>query len=351
MIPTNNDALLILCLIFLLGCSIFLFYYRKSIYLKCNLINETERKFQIIFRESHSAILILENETIVDCNPKAEIFFGLPKNQLIGYHPADLSPEFQADNKRSIDKAKQLITSAINGNTKSFEWLHKRNDNIVYADINLSPIAINGKKYLIAFLYDLTSRKLTEETLRESENKFISAFKFSPQAMSITSIDGKFVDVNDIFIKDTGYCREELIGHTVEELNFFLDDNKRLEYRYEVSKKGFIYGLEFKFRMKTGKIITGIISSTIIKLKGEVHLLTTILNITERKKAEEEMLKAKKAAEAANIAKSEFLANMSHEIRTPMNAVIGMTSLLYDTPLDKEQINMLRQLEPVEIHF
>ena len=272
----------------LLGGLLLIYYYRRSVKNNLKQMYETENKFKVIFERSHSAIVILKDEKIVDCNPKAEKFFGLNRLQLMGKNPAELSPEFQEDNRNSSEKATELIASALKGKSENFEWIHLRNGIPVYADVFLSPIVLDKKNYLIAFIYDITSRKKNEEILKESENKFSKAFKFSPQAMIITSLpDGNIIDVNDVFLKDSGFSREELIGHGVEELNAFIEDENRVSFKNEVVANGFVYGKEILLRTKYREILTCIISASVIRYQGQMQLLSTILNITDRKKIEE----------------------------------------------------------------
>jgi PAS domain S-box-containing protein len=135
---------------------------------------------------------------------------------------------------------------------------------------------------------DITERKAAENALRESEIRFNTAFRYSPIALALTSIpDNKYVDVNHIFLQTTGFSRDEVIGRTSEELRIFEKDDDRGELFAQVQKEGHVYDKELRFRIKSGKILTCLISMSVIKIAGQPHFLSSVVDITERIEAEE----------------------------------------------------------------
>ena len=187
---------------------------------------------------------------------------------------------------------------------------------------------------------DITERKLAEESLRASEERFSKVFRLSPVLMAIfRAADGLIVDANDVFIKETGYAIEEITGHSITELQLFADPEDHNKIVQILDEKGSLENYEFRIRDKSGNTGTGLNTTIGINLGGEKHFLSLIQNITERKQQEEELLKAKEKAEESDRLKTAFLHNISHEIRTPMNAIVGFSGLLgmTDLPGDTRQ--------------
>jgi PAS domain S-box-containing protein len=135
---------------------------------------------------------------------------------------------------------------------------------------------------------DITDRKQAEDSLRESQMRFNAAFTNSPIVLVVSSVaDNKYVNVNDHFTQVTGFSREDAIGRTAAELKIFVDQNERDQLVSDVRKDGHVYGREIRFRVKSGKIITCLISMSIIQVNGKPHFLTSAVDITERRRAEE----------------------------------------------------------------
>lgn len=194
---------------------------------------------------------------------------------------------------------------------------------------------------LLKRLHDLEA---TEQALRTSEAHFRSIFERANTGIAFADPQGCLLQWNSSLADLLEYGPDQLNG-----INFSVfthPDDIDLEQRlYQQILEGSRsdYRLEKRYLTRTGRTVWVDLSvATIRDTDGKpVNFVGLVVDITERKAAEQELLQAKQLAEEANLAKSRFLAIMSHEIRTPMNAIQGMAHLLRQTPLDARQAEYL----------
>ena len=210
---------------------------------------------------------------------------------------------------------------------------------------------------------DITERKRVEEVLRLRDR----AIAASSSGLVITDPnlpDNPLIYVNPAFEEMTGFTAEEVLGSNCRFLQGEEGDREAISGLRDAIREGRDHTVVLRNYKKDGALFWNELSvSPVRNERGELtHFVGVQNDITLRKQAEEEIRsfndtlerrveerttqleEATKAADTANRAKSEFLANMSHEIRTPMNGVIGMTELLMDTGLTREQSDYARTL-------
>ncbi|MEM6265084.1 MAG: response regulator [Bacteroidota bacterium] len=306
-----------------------------------------QREAERALAESHDrfiAAIEASEEGIWDWNLRTdEVFYSPGWKTMLGYHPDEVANDLEEWRTRihpdDIERVLQCIQDHVDGNSTQyriqFRMKHKEGQ---YIWVDSRGKVIRGKDgYPLRFAgshIDISTQKNAEETLqRVISNSPSGIMTFKP----VKNLDGQIIDLEWALINRTA-C--EALGRKDTLLG-----RRLLEEFPEHGKNGFFTML--KESIATGKSLNiehymdvpnkGRVWMHTMAVKISDGLAVTLGDISHRKEAEDQLRKAKELAEAGVQAKADFLASMSHEIRTPMNAVIGMTALLLETELTKEQ--------------
>lgn len=296
------------------------------------------------FTLDHSGVILRVNLTGVR-------MLGLERARLLNrrfdrFVPAGFRPDF----------ASFLEKVFLSQSQESFELaLQKEGSGALFAHVE-ARVSEDGQECRVA-LVDISAQKEAEEALRESERKYRTLFETMSQAVVHQGLDGKIISANPAVERILGLSTDQLLGKTSID-----------PHRKAIHENGTDFPEETHPSMvalRTGKAVSNVVMGVYLPqaggyswlnitavpqfLPGEerpFQVFTTFEDITERKRMEAGLKKAKEEAEAANTAKSRFLANISHEIRTPMNVIIGMADLAFESAHSREQkeyIDMIRE--------
>jgi PAS domain S-box-containing protein len=306
-------------------------------------LKATEAWYRGIIEAAPDGMLVIDAQGhILLTNPQLDQLFGYAAGELAGKPIETLVP--QAIRGQHVGERNGFIAhgSARQMGSAGADLHGLRKDGSEFSvEIGLSRLpAIEGRGVCVcASVRDITERRAMQAAVEASEAQLRSVLDSSPVAMLIEDGGGRLVYAN--------HQLETLFGCTKEAFSsgehYWCDQDARQRFRAAIAE-GNVLNYEAGFRRGDGERLTLLLSSISLTLGERPLRIEWYFDISDRKQAEAEVLRAKEIAEDATRAKSDFLANMSHEIRTPMNAIIGMSHLALKTDLDKKQRNYIEKV-------
>lgn len=284
-------------------------------------LKKSEEMYRRIVETANEGIWIVNNNNCtVFVNRKLEEMLGYSAEEMLGRPCTDFIngewPALFGDNQQS-----QLPEAASQYET----MLRRRDGTSLWGIISVSHLFENGG--CIGSLYmvtDITGRKWAENALRSSEERFSKAFNASPIPMLIIKLeDGVIFDVNESLLRFSGYRRDEIIGRALSSMDNLIESEELKQLLRVYLEQGCLKNQELKYRIKSGKVRTGLLSVEQIEVGGKDFALCVINDITELRQLEKEMLRL----DRLNLI-GEMAAGIGHEIRNPITTVRGFLQML-----------------------
>jgi PAS domain S-box-containing protein len=309
--------------------------------------SESETRYRAVVNTMSEGMMVRSMDgALLICNPAAERIIGLAAGEMgHGTFPLSDWQTIHEDGSAFPREDHPVMVTRRTGEPCSgvvmgFVGPHRQTRWISINSVLLRGEEGAGPQGVMTTFVDITERKLAEQALRNSQEKFSKTFQSNPAFISVSTLDeGRYIEVNGAFERVTGYRREEVIGKTVADIHFWADPAARNDMVDAIRRDGRVQGLQASVQKASGEIIFCEIAAEQIELNGVKCVVSNTTDITERKRAEDALgrLNAEledrvqertMQLEAANRELEAFSATVSHDLRTPVRHIGGYLGLL-----------------------
>jgi PAS domain S-box-containing protein len=308
-------------------------------------LKRAEEKYKILVESSTDIIFRVDTEgKYIYVNPNASSITGYSEKEILGKSFTFLLEENYK--KKLVNFYNFQLKQNVENTTIEFPIITKNGAQIwLEQSVNLVKTS-DGKFEWIALARDVTEKKIAENSLIRSEEKYRSILENLELGLVEADVDNKIVKAYPKFCELVGYSEAEIVGQNGVDLLLDEEAKNIMDEQYAKREEGKPSVYELQITKKSGEKVWVMISGAPFydmnnKFLGTIGIH---LDISERKKMEEELKAAKELAENSLKSKEMFLANMSHEIRTPLNAIIGMSELLLQSKINFKQQNYLKAI-------
>ena len=288
-------------------------------------LRDSAARFTGLYESGHDAILLLNGDSIVDCNLVAERLLGRDKVGIVGRSALDFVPAVQPSGRPSSDLAAEHIRAALAGQSQFVEWRATRPDGTaVDTELSLTRVSIGGRWQLQAVIRDITDRKRTEGTLRMQG----AALNAAADAIVITDRAGVIEWVNPAFTRLTGYTSEEAEGRNPRELvNSGQQPPAFFAALWETILGGRTWHGEIVNRRKDGSLYTEdeAVTPILDAAGGITHFVAIKRDITERLQLEAQFRQAQKMESVGRLA-----SGIAHDFNNLLTVINGMSELVLE---------------------
>ena len=304
-------------------------------------LRQSEERYHLLFDSNPHPVWVYDLQTlaILAVNHSAIRNYGYSREEFLSLTIKDIRPP------EDVPALVADTEKAPPGTETASVWTHrKKNGTLIDVEITSHPLIYAGRNARLVVATDITTRKKAEEALRQSEERFrLLVSEVADYAILMLDPDGHIVSWNAGAERIKGYQAQEILGQHFSRF-YPTEEVERGKPAFELKvagERGRFEDEGWRLRKDGSRFWANVVITALRDATGCLRGFGKVTrDITEHKRNEELLMRAKEEAERASSFKDQFLSTMSHELRTPLNAVLGFSDLLADErygPLNDRQ--------------